>query len=87
MVIWSAFHMGQYRVNDHPYYAPQFRYDSFLPFILALRFSRLDIDAKYTFALFRDSMTANVIGTYPCPLSVNPYRVLPTMFPDIGQFL
>ena len=24
MVIRSAFRMGQYRVNDHPYYAPQF---------------------------------------------------------------
>ena len=24
MVIWLAFHMGQYRVNDHPYHAPQF---------------------------------------------------------------
>ena len=24
MVIWPAFHMGQYRVNDHPYHAPQF---------------------------------------------------------------
>ena len=26
MVIWPAFRMGQYRVNDHPYHAPQFRY-------------------------------------------------------------
>ena len=24
MVIWPAFRMGQYSVNDHPYYAPQF---------------------------------------------------------------
>ena len=24
MVIWSAFRLGQYRVNDHPYHAPQF---------------------------------------------------------------
>ena len=24
MFIWPAFHMGQYRVNDHPYHAPQF---------------------------------------------------------------
>ena len=24
MVIWPAFRMGQYRVNDHPYRAPQF---------------------------------------------------------------
>ena len=24
MVIWSAFRMGQYRVNDHLYHAPQF---------------------------------------------------------------
>ena len=24
MVIWPAFRMGQYRVNDHPYHAPQF---------------------------------------------------------------
>ena len=24
MVIWPAFRLGQYRVNDHPYYAPQF---------------------------------------------------------------
>ena len=22
MVIWPAFRMGQYRVNDHPYHAP-----------------------------------------------------------------
>ena len=26
MVIWPAFRMGQYRVNDHPYHAPQFTY-------------------------------------------------------------
>ena len=26
------------------------KYESFLPFMLALRFSRLDIDATYTFA-------------------------------------
>ena len=25
MVIWPAFHMGQYRANDHPYHAAQFR--------------------------------------------------------------
>ena len=25
MVIWPAFRMGQYSVNDHPYHAPQFR--------------------------------------------------------------
>ena len=25
MVIWPEFRMGQYRVNDHPYHAPQFR--------------------------------------------------------------
>ena len=25
MVIWPAFRMGQYRDNDHPYHAPQFR--------------------------------------------------------------
>ena len=25
MVIWPAFRMGQYRVNDHPYHAPQFK--------------------------------------------------------------
>ena len=24
MVIWPAFRKGQYRVNDHPYHAPQF---------------------------------------------------------------
>ena len=24
IVIWAAFRMGQYRVNDHPYHAPQF---------------------------------------------------------------
>ena len=24
MVIWPAFRMGQHRVNDHPYHAPQF---------------------------------------------------------------
>ena len=24
MVIWAAFRMGQCRVNDHPYHAPQF---------------------------------------------------------------
>ena len=24
MVIWPACRMGQYRVNDHPYHAPQF---------------------------------------------------------------
>ena len=24
MVIWPAFRMGQYRVNDNPYHAPQF---------------------------------------------------------------
>ena len=24
MVIWPAFRMGQYRVIDHPYHAPQF---------------------------------------------------------------
>ena len=24
MVIWPAFRMGQYRVNNHPYHAPQF---------------------------------------------------------------
>ena len=24
MVIWPALRMGQYRVNDHPYHAPQF---------------------------------------------------------------
>ena len=24
MVIWPAFRMRQYRVNDHPYHAPQF---------------------------------------------------------------
>ena len=24
MVIWPAFRMGLYRVNDHPYHAPQF---------------------------------------------------------------
>jgi len=24
MVIWPAFRVGQYRVNDHPYHAPQF---------------------------------------------------------------
>ena len=24
MVIWLAFRMGQYRVNDHPHHAPQF---------------------------------------------------------------
>ena len=24
MVIWPAFRMGQLRVNDHPYHAPQF---------------------------------------------------------------
>ena len=24
MVIWPAFRMGQYRVNDHPYHTPQF---------------------------------------------------------------
>ena len=24
MVIWPAFRMGPYRVNDHSYYAPQF---------------------------------------------------------------
>ena len=24
MVIWPAFRMGQYTVNDHPYNAPQF---------------------------------------------------------------
>ena len=29
MVIWPAFRTGQYRVNDHPYHAPQFsRVDS-----------------------------------------------------------
>ena len=26
MVIWPAFRMGQYRVNDHPYHAPQFSF-------------------------------------------------------------
>ena len=25
MVIWPAFRMGQYRVNDHPYDASQFK--------------------------------------------------------------
>ena len=25
MVIWPAFHIGQYRVNGHRYHAPQFR--------------------------------------------------------------
>ena len=25
MVIWPAFRMEKYRVNDHPYHAPQFR--------------------------------------------------------------
>ena len=24
MVVWLAFRMGQYRVNDHTYHAPQF---------------------------------------------------------------
>ena len=24
MVVWPAFRMGQYRVNDHPYHTPQF---------------------------------------------------------------
>ena len=24
MVIWPACRMGQYRINDHPYHAPQF---------------------------------------------------------------
>ena len=33
------------------------KYDSFLPFKLALCLRRLDIDAKYTFAEKRDSMT------------------------------
>ena len=26
MVIWPAFRMGQYRVNDHPYHAPQLKH-------------------------------------------------------------
>ena len=25
MVIWPAFHIEKYRLNDHPYHAPQFR--------------------------------------------------------------
>ena len=25
-VIWPAFRTGQYRVNDHPYHAPQFTF-------------------------------------------------------------
>ena len=32
MDIWPAFRMGQYRVNDHPYHAPQFT----LEFILLM---------------------------------------------------
>ena len=42
------------------------KYDSFLPFMLALCFRMLDIDAKYTFAKFGDSLTAKITGTFPC---------------------
>ena len=39
MVIWSAFRMGQYSVNDHPYRAPQFIDNANSPFKKELTFT------------------------------------------------
>lgn len=62
--------------------------------MLALRFRRVDIDAKYTFAEFRDSLTAQsyknvALLTHLGSLStsMNPYLKLPMMFSDNWQFL
>ena len=47
MVIWPVFRMGQYRVNNHPYHAPQFidnmNYKSFIRKLqkLLLEFARI----------------------------------------------
>ena len=53
MVIWPAFRMGQYRVNDHPYHALQFK---ILLFWLNFKLFRLTIcfdlcHAKYAMSL------------------------------------
>ena len=37
MVIWSAFRMGNYRVNDHPYHAPQFNVGCVFPMTVVSR--------------------------------------------------
>ena len=57
--------------------------------MLALRFRRLDIDAKYTFAEFRDSLTVQSYQRYKNKAlsSMNPYLKRPMMFSDNWPFL
>ena len=47
-VIWSEFRMGQYRVNDHPYHAPQYRvlYGHYWPYISNSVFQRVSTGRK-----------------------------------------
>ena len=53
MVIWPAFRMGQYRVDDHPYHAPQFitrtvRDKNFKKDISSLRYELLELNKNYS---------------------------------------
>ena len=51
MVIWPAFRMGQYRVNDHPYHAPQFNLS----------------DSKLTRVGYHNRMKPGIHGRRPRP--------------------
>ena len=54
MVIWPAFRMGQYRANDHPNHAPQFRIISSLVSWRAYENSFLVDDRSILFLVFRE---------------------------------
>ena len=59
MVIWPAFRMGQYRVNDHPYYAPQFiTMSAFFEIFLG----KFIVQSIFDTVIFRIPITVTVIS-------------------------
>ena len=58
IVIWAAFRMGQYRVNDHPYHAPQF--------IESLFYG--DIEGSTCYSGEQKALAFRANGSYNCRL-------------------
>ena len=70
MVIWPAFRMEQYRVNDHPYHAPQF--------ILLLKYVLFIL-----FGFFRDRVNFDDYHRENIYLYDWPILMIITIFADI----
>ena len=80
MVIWLEFPMGQYRVNNHPYHAPQF--------ILKSIIIRMFPETPFLVALKRAEFSSAKLPKMPLPVQISLGQVSPSQFQfDIANLI